>query len=120
MKRIIIILTVLTTLTGFSIISSASQDDISKFRDAFDENGCSGCHIIGKDYNGPDLTGITEARSKKWIIDFIMNPQKYYNDPEVRALIRAFNLYMPNQGVTKEDAELIYRYLKYINRKNSK
>ncbi len=116
MKRLYAIVLIVLTIVWMSLTAWAGQEEASKLRDAFDENGCSGCHIIGKDYNGPDLTGITEVRSKEWIIDFIMNPKKHYSDPEVKALIRAFNLYMPNQGVTKEDAELIYKYLKSISK----
>jgi len=110
MKGIVLSVLLLFLTTGIS----SGEDVFSKGKEAFDENGCSGCHKIGTNYNGPDLSGVTTYRSKEWIIDYILNPKKHYNDPTIKAMIKSFNLYMPNQGVTKEDAELIYKYLKSI------
>ena len=40
---------------------------------AFNENGCSGCHIIGKVSSGPDLVGVLtrHRNAKKWVAEFI-------------------------------------------------
>lgn len=113
MKRVMLFFILLC----FSLINTLSwaQSLADKGKSAFEENGCTGCHKISKDWNGPDLTPLTNYRTKEWIIDFILNTQKHYDDPTVRAMINRFNLYMPNQGVEPKDAELIYYYLKSLS-----
>lgn len=98
-------------LSGALSIAGTEPD---KAKAAFDEYGCSGCHVPGKDWNGPDLTDVTENRSKEWIIDFILNTKKHYDDPVIKDMIEVFNLHMPDQGVEPKDAELIYEYLKSL------
>ena len=93
---------------------AAAASTLDKGKEVFEENGCTGCHKIGSDWNGPDLSGVTSYRTREWIIDFILNTKKHYDDPIVRAMINRFNLYMPNQGVESKDAELIYEYLKSL------
>lgn len=97
-----------------------AASNVDKGKEAFEWNGCTGCHKVGKDWNGPDLTGVTTYRSKEWIIDFILHTKKYYDDPIVRAMINKFNLYMPEQGVDPKDAELIYEYLKSLEKPGDK
>ncbi|RLA72903.1 MAG: Sec-dependent nitrous-oxide reductase, partial [Epsilonproteobacteria bacterium] len=50
---------------------------------AFDEGGCSGCHVVGKVSSGPDLTGVLSRHEngEKWVADFIKNPVHKYDDP---------------------------------------
>ncbi|MDX9713830.1 MAG: cytochrome c [Dissulfurispiraceae bacterium] len=118
MKIVIAVIAGILFYLTCSIADAASN--IEKGKEAFEMNGCTGCHKIGKDYNGPDLSGVTTYRSKEWIIDFILNTKKYYDDPTVRAMINRFTLYMPNQGVEPEDAELIYDYLKSLEKRKIK
>jgi nitrous-oxide reductase len=103
-------------MAGFALTGAISwaTSDVEKGKEAFEENGCTGCHKIGKDWNGPDLRGVTTYRSKEWIIDFILHTKKHYDDPMVRSMINRFNLYMPDQGVEPKDANLIYEYLKSL------
>ena len=85
---------------------------------AFGEGGCSGCHVIGKVSSGPDLTGVLERHGKdseKWVKDFILDPEKMYEDPYVKSMIDYFNLKMPNQHMSKEETKDIIEYLKWID-----
>ena len=84
---------------------------------AFGEGGCSGCHVIGKVSSGPDLTGVLERHEngKKWVKDFIMNPEKMYHDDYVKSMIDYFNLKMPNQHMSAQEADDIIEYLKWID-----
>ena len=84
---------------------------------AFDEGGCSGCHVVGKVSSGPDLTGVLQRHenAEKWVSDFILNPEKMYDDPYVKGMIDYFNLKMPNQHMTKEETKDIIEYLKWID-----
>jgi cytochrome c5 len=77
----------------------------------FQNYGCGGCHKIGFEAGGPDLTDVTIRRSKDWIKAWVMNPEAYYDDPSIVALINHFGVRMPNQHVTDADAEKIMTYL---------
>lgn len=85
---------------------------------AFGEGGCGGCHVIGKVSSGPDLTGVLQRHGEngeKWVKDFIMNPEKMYNEPYVKGMIDYFNLRMPNQHMDAKDTQNIIEYLKWVD-----
>jgi len=93
-----------------------TKAQIQKLRDVFDNYGCSGCHMyMHRDStSGPAvavIAALAKAKPKSWVISWIMNPKKHYNEPDVKALIHQYVQYMPNNGVTKEDAEKLYEYL---------
>ncbi len=121
----LIVSTVVALAFGIASVSFAAEakapkkltkEQIQKLRDVFDNYGCSGCHIyMHKDStSGPAvavIAALAKAKPKKWVIDWIMNPKKHYSEPDVKALINQYVQYMPNNGVTKEDAEKLYEYL---------
>ncbi|MDO9266512.1 MAG: Sec-dependent nitrous-oxide reductase [Sulfurimonas sp.] len=85
---------------------------------AFGEGGCGGCHVIGKVSSGPDLTGVLQRhgeKGEKWVKDFIMNPEKMYNDAYVKGMIDYFNLKMPNQHMDEKETKNIIEYLKWVD-----
>lgn len=93
-----------------------TKKQIEKLRSVFDNYGCSGCHMyMHRDStSGPAvavIAALAKGKSKKWVISWIMNPKKHYNEPDVKALIHQYVQYMPNNGVTKKDAEKLYEYL---------
>ena len=83
---------------------------------AFAEGGCNGCHVIGKVSSGPDLTGVLQRHEdgEKWVASFILNPEKHFAEPYVKSMIDYFNLRMPNQNMSPEDAKNIVEYLKWV------
>ncbi len=85
---------------------------------AFDEGGCGGCHVIGKVSSGPDLTGVLQRHpnGEKWVTEWILNPEKMYNEPYVSSMIHYFNLRMPNQGMSKKQVKDIIEYFKWIDK----
>lgn len=113
MKSVIVVL-IFASLWMSGISLSWAGTPAEEGKEAFAENGCTGCHKVGSDWSGPDLTMITTYRTKEWLIDFILNTKKHYEDPVVKEMIKRFNLYMPDQGVETKDAELIYAYLKSL------
>ncbi len=84
---------------------------------AFGEGGCGGCHVIGKVSSGPDLTGVLQRHenAETWVRNFILNPKSKYHDPYVEGMINYFNLRMPNQHMTKEEANDIIEYFKWVD-----
>lgn len=84
---------------------------------AFNEGGCSGCHVVGKVSSGPDLTGVLSRHenAEKWVADFIRNPEHLYDDPYIKAMIEYFNLRMPNQNMKEKEIQDIIEYLKWVD-----
>ena len=78
---------------------------------------CAGCHAfkVG-DSIGPDLYGVTRRRTRTWLVDFIMSPDKMIrqNDPAAVALLQRFpGVRMPNLGLTEVDANDLVVYIEH-------
>lgn len=100
------------------LIATKQSSAAANGEKAFGEGGCGGCHVIGKVSSGPDLTGVLERHgedSQKWVKDFIMNPEKMYDDPYVKGMIDYFNLKMPNQHMNEKETKDIIEYLKWVD-----
>lgn len=104
-----------------SDLRSAQQSGSSKLGDASKgktifENQCSVCHTIGGGREtGPDLKGVTEKRPHKWLVEFIMNPEKMFkeNDPTAEKLLNEYaGVKMPNLGLSKEQTNDVLAYVK--------
>ena len=85
--------------------------------EAYLRGGCNGCHVIGQVSSGPDLTGalLRHENGEQFLYNFILDPAKYYNDPYIDAMIKTFNLRMPNQNMKPEEVKNIIEYLKWID-----
>ncbi len=100
------------------LIATKQSAEAQRGQRAFDEGGCSGCHVVGKVSSGPDLTGVLERHgedSVKWVSDFIKEPEKMYKDPYVKGMIDYFNLKMPNQHMSDDEIQDIIEYFKWID-----
>ena len=77
---------------------------------------CSACHSVGHgDKIGPDLLGVTNARSGKWLQEFIAEPDKFLDnkDPIATALYERYrHVRMPNLRLAPEDVNSIVAFLK--------
>ena len=84
---------------------------------AFNEGGCSGCHVVGKVSSGPDLTGVLarHENGEQWVKDFILDPEKKYHEEYVKGMIDYFKLKMPNQNMSENEANDIIEYFKWID-----
>lgn len=80
------------------------------------ENKCLSCHSIGGgDEVGPDLKGITEKRSEKWLIEFIRDSEKVINsgDPVANELFAKFKYKkMPAQDLTDAEIKALLEFIK--------
>ena len=99
------------------LIATKQSDAAARGEKTFAEGGCNGCHVIGKVSSGPDLTGVLQRHEngEKWVSDFILDPEKMYDDPYVKGMIDYFNLKMPNQHMNAEETKDIIEYLKWID-----
>jgi len=85
---------------------------------AYLEGGCNGCHVIGKVSSGPDLVGVLSRHEngEKWVKQWIMHPEKMYDNEYIKSMTNYFNLRMPNQGMTEQQTDDIIEYLKWIDK----
>lgn len=85
--------------------------------EAYLRGGCNGCHVVGQVSSGPDITGalLRHENGEKFLYDFILNPAKFYDDPYIDAMIKTFNLRMPNQNMKPEEVKNIIEYMKWID-----
>jgi protein SCO1/2 len=74
---------------------------------------CIACHTIGHgDKIGPDLLGVNHVRNRQWLTQIIQHPdQLLEKDPIATALLKKYNVRMPNVYVSDIDADLIIRYI---------
>ncbi len=100
------------------LVASEQSPAVQKGEKAFNEGGCSGCHVIGKVSSGPDLTGVLQRHEngEQWVTNFIKEPHKHYDDPYVKGMIDYFNLKMPNQNMSDEEIKDIIEYFKWVDK----
>jgi len=98
------------------LVATKQSEPAAAGERAFNEGGCSGCHVIGKVSSGPDLTGVLQRHEngEKWVADFIKHPQHKFDDPYVKGMIDYFNLKMPDQHMSDKEIQDIIEYFKWI------
>jgi cytochrome c551/c552 len=80
----------------------------------FQTKGCSACHAFGKKVTGPDLAGVSQRRTQKWLEEQILHPEVMTKqDPIARELFAKHALQMPNQKLTEEEARAVIEYFKH-------
>jgi protein SCO1/2 len=80
------------------------------------ESRCASCHTIGGgDRIGPDLTGVTERRDRRWLERYLQEPEKVLaeGDPIARELFDKYKqVRMPNLKLGGEDVNVLLTYIK--------
>ena len=76
--------------------------------------GCTACHSVGGGrLVGPDLAGLTERRTREFIVAMITNPDSMLaNDADARQMLAEYYTPMTNQNVTRADALALYEYFR--------
>jgi cytochrome c551/c552 len=87
-----------------------------KGRAIFKAKGCTACHAYGRRLTGPDLKGVTQRRTVKWMEQQILHPEiMTKQDPISRALMAEYALQMSNQGLTSDEATAVIEHLKWLD-----
>ena len=74
---------------------------------------CGACHKMGEKYVGPALGEVTKRRTPAYIMNMILNPQEMVErHPVAKQLLAEHMTFMPNQGLTKEEAREVVEYLR--------
>ena len=91
-----------------------AETQVHQGEQLFKDKGCSACHTFGKRLTGPDLQGVTQRRTARWIENQILHPEVMTKqDPISRGLFAQFSLQMPNQGLTAAEAQAVIEYFKH-------
>ena len=78
----------------------------------FQSKACVTCHAVGERKQGPDLAGVAERRTERWLKRQIMDPEwMLKNDPIARELMAEYALQMANQQVKDAEANALIQYL---------
>jgi cytochrome c551/c552 len=86
----------------------------------FKSKGCTACHAYGKRLTGPDLKGVTQRRTTKWMEQQILHPEiMTKEDPISRELMAQYALQMSNQGLTPDEATSVIEYLKKLDEESA-
>ena len=74
---------------------------------------CGACHKMGEKYVGPALGEVTKRRTPAYIMNMILNPQEMVErHPIAKQLLAEHMTFMPNQGLTREEAREVVEYLR--------
>lgn len=87
-SRRLLIPLILTAAGGLALPAIAADDAKTTFR-----KRCTGCHTFGKGIKvGPDLKGVTERRTRQWLLRFIRGSSGVIQsgDPVATKLFRDF------------------------------
>ena len=78
----------------------------------FDEKSCTDCHVLGEADIGPDLLGVLDRRTHKWLMKQINDPEWMgQHDTITKGLIDQFDMEMADMEASEADAEAILHYL---------
>jgi mono/diheme cytochrome c family protein len=97
-----ILAVVLLVIVGVALTQSQPNPVVERGEAAFKNNGCYGCHIIGKAGTpiGPDLTQVGRKYPAEYLARWLRNP----------ALQRP-NAHMPALELTEADVQALAAYL---------
>jgi len=74
---------------------------------------CSACHKMDEKYVGPALRGATGRRTPAYLMNMILNPQEMVDrHPVAKQLLAEHMSFMPNQGLTQDEARQVLEYLR--------
>ena len=95
--------------------SGSPKDSFAAMGKMAFETKCFACHSIGQGNKlGPDLAGVTQRRTDRWLTQWMTAPEKMLiSDPVAKAMLKEYNnIAMPNQGLSAND---IAQYLAYFH-----
>ncbi|MBI4691012.1 MAG: cytochrome c [Nitrospirae bacterium] len=106
---------ILSIIIVFSVLfgSESKASSVENGKGIF-EHICSRCHTLGGGLKvGPDLKGVTDKREKKWLFNWISNPEKVVESGDAIAeeLLLKYTIKMPSHGLSTDEISSLITYL---------
>ncbi len=116
-KAFRILLSSLTFILLFTTLISAQEGDAEKGKNLFNAN-CAACHKLDKKLIGPALEGVSERRSKEWLLAWIRdnNALRASGDADAIAIFEEYNG-MPMTPYPQFSDQDIYDIIAYTDNK---
>lgn len=100
-------------VTEVVVLPASIDEDLAHEGQEEFEMKCAACHHMGERFVGPALGDVTSRRSPAFIMNMILNPQEMVEQhPVGKELLAQYMSFMPNQGITRENARAILEYLR--------
>jgi nitrite reductase (NO-forming) len=96
-----------------SASAQANDAALKRGKSLWQNRGCTTCHAFYKKGAGPDLAGVTQRRSKEWLVSWLKDTEGMLeSDSTAKALLVEWNnIRMPAQKFTDADVEAILTFL---------
>lgn len=77
------------------------------------EMKCLSCHKLGERFIGPDLTGVLDRRTPRYVLNMILNPEEMVQKhPEAKKLLAEYLAPMAQQNLTQDEARAVLEYIR--------
>lgn len=77
------------------------------------EMKCLSCHKLGERFIGPDLTGVLDRRTPRYVLNMILNPEEMVQrHPEAKKLLAEYLAPMAQQNLTHDEARAVLEYIR--------
>jgi mono/diheme cytochrome c family protein len=94
-------------------VGPAIEEEMAEAGQQVFQTKCSACHKMGEKYVGPALGEVTTRRTPAYILNMILNPQEMVErHPVAKQLLAEHMSFMPNQGLTPDEARQVLEYLR--------
>lgn len=108
----------------FSAGAANAQDaaQVKRGQTLWQNRGCAGCHAIGKRNIAPDLAGVTQRRSREWLVNWLKDTEgMLQTDSVAMALLKEYKgAKMPNQKLSEQDTDAIIAFIQATEAKMKK
>jgi len=108
----------------FSAGAANAQDaaQVKRGQTLWQNRGCAGCHAIGKRNIAPDLAGVTQRRSREWLVNWLKDTEgMLQSDSVAMALLKEYKgAKMPNQKLSEQDTDAIIAFIQATEAKMKK
>jgi len=104
--------------------ASAQGNDalVKRGQTLWQNRGCAGCHAIGKKNIAPDLAGVTQRRSREWLVNWLKDTEgMLQSDSTAMAMLKEYKgAKMPNQKLSEQDTNAILAFIEATEAKMKK
>jgi cytochrome c551/c552 len=102
--------------------AQGADAQVKRGQTLWQNRGCAGCHGIGRKTIAPDLAGVTQRRSREWLVNWLKDTDTMlHTDSIAMGLLKEYkNQKMPNQKLSEQDTDAIIAFINATEAKKKK